>query len=435
MKIIELSLVILLLVACDSSSNNENPENSPIYKIKSYAQDSTNNPQPTLQDYIDVGVSGITADNLSKVNALVDGLEAEDVDTVEELDALTEQANINILPTAIAGEDATIQINESITLTGSGTDVDGTIIAYLWEQGSVTLGTEAILEYRPTVVGTDTLTFTVTDNDGATATDNLNIVVTKAPASPNLAPTANAGENRQGEVNQFITIIGSGTDSDGNIVSYLWKKGNTTLGTTAELNYRPTVVGTDILTLRVTDDDGATATDSIYLEVIASITPTALIPTLSPNDQQAYLDALNLARGSEQNCGSEGVFPPANPLTWSEKLYKSAYEHTQDLTTTNSFSHSGSGTVSDWTGQILGKNSSFRERIDNYGYLWSKIAENIVGGTTIDTGEKAVQKLLRSDGHCANIMNAQFTEVGMAMVKNDNADYIYYWTQNFAIPK
>ena len=436
MKIIELSLVLLLLVACDSGSKEENSDNSPMYKIQAYAQDSTNNPKPTLQDYIDVGVSGITAENLSKLNALVDGLKEEDVDTVEELDALTEQANINIHPTATAGEDTTVQVNKSVTLMGSGSDIDGSIVTYLWEQGSVILGTEPTLEYRPTVIGTDILNLTVTDNDGATATDSIYIEVTKAPAIPNQLPTANAGEDRQGEVNQFITITGSGVDSDGSIVSYLWKKDDTTIGTTAELNYRPTLEGIYLLTLRVTDDDGATDTDTIHFEVIASTTPThTLIPTLSLNNQQAYLDALNLARSSEQNCGSEGIFPPANLLTWSEKLYKSAYEHTQDMTTTNGFSHDGSGTDSDWTGKALGKQSSMVERINSYNYLWSKVAENIAAGTNLDTSEKVVQKLLTSDGHCANIMNAQFTEVGMAMVKNDNTDYIYYWTQNFATPK
>jgi len=89
--------------------------------------------------------------------------------------------------------------------------------------------------------------------------------------SENKAPIANAGENKTTTVNQTVTIIGSGTDSDGTIVSYEWKKGDTVLATTATFDYLPTVVGTDTLTLTVTDDDGATARDSVLVTVTDEI--------------------------------------------------------------------------------------------------------------------------------------------------------------------
>lgn len=83
----------------------------------------------------------------------------------------------NAIPTANAGVDSTILVNETITLTGIGTDTDGTIVSYEWKKGSEVLGASATLEYIPTEVGTDTLTLTVTDDDGATATDTVNIIV------------------------------------------------------------------------------------------------------------------------------------------------------------------------------------------------------------------------------------------------------------------
>ena len=42
----------------------------------------------------------------------------------------------------------------------------------------------------------------------------------------------------------------------------------------------------------------------------------------------------------------------------------------------NTFSHDGSGTVSDWTGYALGKQSNMQERVASYDYLWSRLAEN-----------------------------------------------------------
>jgi len=41
-------------------------------KIVAYAQDAIQNPAPTLEDYEDVGVAGVTVDNLDAINQAVD---------------------------------------------------------------------------------------------------------------------------------------------------------------------------------------------------------------------------------------------------------------------------------------------------------------------------------------------------------------------------
>ena len=157
------------------------------------------------------------------------------------------------------------------------------------------------------------------------------------------------------------------------------------------------------------------------------------IPSLSTDVQQEYLSEINKARTANQYCGSE-FFPAVTAFTWNEKLYKSSYEHSYDLASTNTFSHTGSGQESDWTGVNLGKESILKERLAAYNYSWSRIAENIGAGTNTDTAAKIVTQLMASEGHCRNIMNADYTEVGMALVKNENTDYIHYWTQNFGRP-
>jgi len=86
----------------------------------------------------------------------------------------------NQAPTANAGADRTVEVNHSITITGSGTDSDGTILSFQWKKGSTVLANSASFEYAPTTVGTDTLTLTVTDNDGATNNDTMNVNVTVA---------------------------------------------------------------------------------------------------------------------------------------------------------------------------------------------------------------------------------------------------------------
>jgi len=89
----------------------------------------------------------------------------------------------NKIPIVDAGEDKTVTVNESVTLYGSGSDVDGSV-TFEWKKGSSVLGTDATLTYTPTEVGTDTLILTVTDNDGATASDSVNVVVEDSSDNP-----------------------------------------------------------------------------------------------------------------------------------------------------------------------------------------------------------------------------------------------------------
>ena len=246
--------------------------------------------------------------------------------------------------------------------------------------------------------------------------------------------TADAGEDKRVIVNETVTISGKGRTTDNSELSYLWEKGATTLATTATFSYTPTVIGTDILKFTVQANDGSSVSDTMKVFVTEKKVVSS-IPTISQSQKDEYLNAVNRARSNTQSCGSKGVFPATNRLTWSDKLYKSAYEHTQDLVSSRTFSHSGSGTKSDWTGEVLGHPSILRERVETYNYSWKYIGENIGAGTIIDTPEKMVDGWLKSDSHCANLMNPNFTELGMAMIKDENTKYIHYWTQNFGTPR
>lgn len=157
------------------------------------------------------------------------------------------------------------------------------------------------------------------------------------------------------------------------------------------------------------------------------------IPVLSGNDKRKFLTLINNARGQARSCGSEGFFPAVPAVTWSDKLYKTAYEHSQDLAISETFSHTGSGTESDWSGFALNKRSSVSDRLANYGYNWRAYGENIAGGN--ESAENTMQQWLNSAGHCANIMSSNFTQVGMARKTNLNARYRHYWTQNFGRPR
>ena len=165
--------------------------------------------------------------------------------------------------------------SEEVPLNGSASsDPDGSIVSYEWREGTTVIGMVA----SPSVwlnVGTHTLTLQVTDNAGESSTDAVLVTVNPPPNAP---PSANAGADQtvtdsDGDGTQAVTLNGgASSDSDGTIVSYVWREGASTMAT----GVSPTVslsVGTHTLTLQVTDDDGATATDSMTVTVKPFVPP------------------------------------------------------------------------------------------------------------------------------------------------------------------
>ena len=156
---------------------------------------------------------------------------------------------------------------------------------------------------------------------------------------------------------------------------------------------------------------------------------------LNQPTKNKILLAINKARAVARDCHDGlGLVAPAPALTWNNELYVSAFEHSTDLATSNTFSHNGSGTSSDITGSNNGKKSTFIERIEANGYSnYELIGENIAGGySSIDL---VIEAWINSPQHCGNLMNSEFEEVGVAVISNENSDYKIYWTQNFGLKK
>ena len=99
---------------------------------------------------------------------------------------------MNSQVTANAGVDQTITLPvNSATLTGSGTDIGGTIASYQWvaitgpSTVTITNATSASTTITALVQGTYKFALTVTDNFGTTAKDTIQITVNPANCKRN----------------------------------------------------------------------------------------------------------------------------------------------------------------------------------------------------------------------------------------------------------
>ncbi len=122
------------------------------------------------------------------------------------------KVDLRLAPTANAGIDKSIMIDEVIELKGQGLDLDGKINQFSWSENDEVLSDERSFTYTPATTGVHTLTLTVTDNDGLSGSDRVNITVSQ---KPNSIPTAKSKTIYVTEdTKRSFTLEGSDNDED-----------------------------------------------------------------------------------------------------------------------------------------------------------------------------------------------------------------------------
>lgn len=95
----------------------------------------------------------------------------------------------------------------------------------------------------------------------------------------NQPPIANAGPDQTVFVNETVTFNGSGSsDPDGSIISYSWNFGDSHTGTGVNTTHSYVAAGTYTVILTVTDNEGATDTDTCIITVNETNNPPVLNP-------------------------------------------------------------------------------------------------------------------------------------------------------------
>ena len=134
--------------------------------------------------------------------------------------------------------------------------------------------------------------------------------------------------------------------------------------------------------------------------------------------EQEVLRLTNEARSTKRKCGSK-TYRAAKPLRSDATLARVAAAHSADMAAREYFSHNSTNGRTPF------------DRIKAAGYRYSSAGENIAAG--FRTPNSVVTAWLKSPGHCNNIMNRSFTELGVGYA--DGGYYGSYWTQDFGKPR
>jgi PKD domain/Secretion system C-terminal sorting domain len=184
------------------------------------------------------------------------------------------------VPSANAGSNQTITLPaNSVTLTGTGSETGGTIVGYAWTQlsgpSTAAIGTagQPATTVGGLMQGTYRFELTVTDNSGVTATATVQVIVNAAAVVPG-APSANAGGDQTITLpTNSVTLAGSGSETNGTIVSYAWTQvsgpSTASIGSAGQASTTVSALAQGVykFKLTVTDNSGVTASDVVTVTV------------------------------------------------------------------------------------------------------------------------------------------------------------------------
>jgi len=151
---------------------------------------------------------------------------------------------------------------------------------------------------------------------------------------------------------------------------------------------------------------------------------TAFVPVpksaLSPILATRAIQLINNARARGAQCGTE-MFGPAPPVVLSNTLAGVAYGHANDMAVNNYFEHE----------DLQGKTPS--DRVRATGYQEKLVGENIAYGPK--SVDEVVRGWMDSPGHCENIMDPRFVEMGLGYATSHDSKHALYWVQVLATPR
>jgi Cysteine-rich secretory protein family/PKD domain len=159
----------------------------------------------------------------------------------------------------------------------------------------------------------------------------------------------------------------------------------------------------------------------------------------NPDFDRQVLDLTNQARARKWDCVSKR-FPVLNPSgqvsSGPSKIRLAALERNIVLDRAARAQSAGMALSRYFDHQSSLDSSHPADRVSASDYPWQMVGENIAAGQP--TPAIVVDAWLRSPGHCKNIMNPNFTQIGLSFVQRPSSgsepQARNFWTQVFARP-
>ena len=143
-----------------------------------------------------------------------------------------------------------------------------------------------------------------------------------------------------------------------------------------------------------------------------------LEPCIDDVQMHKAVDQLNALRRESAPCATVGA--AMQRLSWESRLAASAHEQAVDLAMQDRLSHTDS------------RNRGFGVRLRSSGYAAAGAGENLAAGQT--DIEDTLQAWLASPSHCANLMQPEYRDVGLACVQRRGSRYERFWVAHFGAP-
>jgi len=144
-----------------------------------------------------------------------------------------------------------------------------------------------------------------------------------------------------------------------------------------------------------------------------------LEPCADADALQHAVQRLNeLRQQADAPCMTTHAAPP--PLAWESRLATSAYAQATDLALRDLLSH------------VDARQRGLGARMRSAGYAAAGAGENLAAGQT--DFDDTLQAWLASPSHCANLMQPEFRDVGLACVQRRGSRYERFWVAHLGAP-
>jgi len=147
-----------------------------------------------------------------------------------------------------------------------------------------------------------------------------------------------------------------------------------------------------------------------------------LLPCADTQALQRAVERLNDVRQTAAPCEGAAAQPAAvrQLLAWEQRLATSAQAQASDLAQRDLLSH------------VDAQQRSFGLRLRSAGYAAAGAGENLAAGQT--DFDDTLQAWLASPTHCANLMQPDFRDVGLACVQRPGSRYERFWVAHLGAP-